>query len=396
MKICLPLILATLLVTAVLPLAQAQDKKERCLSYWTVGMSGCGGEAKAKPEPQTSPEEAQLIEPEQQPEQPQQKPLAERIEEFRQNYDKPPTEFIAFNLEPSLENALRWVQKYNDMIQRSRQLSSAWSQAQQVYKVYQQQGLELPPVDYVTEMPPVPDYGLPVNPAFAGAFDEGKGQQQPMPWRNLNKNPNITLPGEAAGAVGGDVREQNLIAMMQKMGLPPEALAGLKNPQSEMAAMAQMANIPTMPGMPNMPGMPGAQQQPFAAQPPVQQDIRIGGASRQPQTSPTDGSIRLSYYFSAQCPYCRQFEPSIARLAKENPRVRVTCIDMTPSGQVATNAGDIDCEWRPLMPGEMDAYGVKTTPTLVIDRGGNSPLERLAGLVEYNVLRKVVLKNATN
>lgn len=385
MKNLLPFLLCTLLLAAFLPLAQAQEKKERCLSYWTVGMSGCGGETKKAPEQKPEQEEqAELIEPQQ----PEQKPLTERIEEFRQNYDKPPTEFIAFNLEPTLENALRWVQKYNDMIQRSRQLSSAWSQAQEVYKVYQSQGIELPPVDYVTEMPPVPDYGLPVNPAFAGAFDEGKGQQQTMPWRNLNQNPNITLPSGGAIA-SGDVREQNLIAMMQKMGLPPEALAGLKNPQSEMAAMAAMAEVPGVPGMPNIPGMPGfSPQQP--QQPPQPPSRSIGGGA---PAAATDG-IRLSYYFSAKCPYCRQFEPHVARLAKEENNVRVTCIDMTPSGQVATNAGDIDCEWRPLMPGEMDAYGVKTTPTLVIDRGGDTPLERLAGYVEYADLRRVVLQGA--
>lgn len=394
MKKTLFLLLGALLVAAFAPWAQAQSaNKERCLSYWTVGMSGCGAPKKAepKPEPEQKPaEQPELIEPQQ----PQQRPLAERIEEFRQNYDKPPTEFIAFNLEPSLENALRWVQKYNDMIQRSRQLSSAWSQAQQVYKIYQEQGIQLPPVDYVTELPPVPDYGLPVNPAFAGAFNESQTQQDATPWRNLNQNPNITLPGQAAGGGQGlSERDRNLLAMMQKMGLPPEALAGLKNPQSEMAAMAQMAQVPGMNMQAMMPNMGGAPSLPQAQpQQPQQREVRIGGGGGQSSQAAADGTIRLSYYFSAQCPYCRQFEPHISRLANENKNVRITCVDMTPSGQVATNVGNVDCEWRPLMPGEMDAYGVKTTPTLVIDRGGTTPLERLAGYVEYADLKRAVIK----
>lgn len=398
MKTLLPYVFGALLVAAFAPWAQAQAKKERCLSYWTVGMSGCGDEKKA-PEPQqpVAQPQPELIEPEPQPQQPQQRPLAERIEEFRQNYDKPPTEFIAFNLEPTLENALRWVQKYNDMIQRSGQLSSAWSQAQQVYQVYQQQGIELPPVDYVTELPPVPDYGLPVNPAFASAFGNQQQKQEATPWRNLNQNPNIRLPGQDAGNQVIDERERNLIAMMQKMGLPPEALAGLKNPQSELAAVAQMGQVPGMNMAAQMPGLPGFGQMPQPQQQaatPQRQDVRIGGAAAAPAAGGGgDGSIRLSYYFSAQCPYCRQFEPHISRLASEAGNVRVTCIDMTPSGQVATNAGGINCEWRPLMPGEMDAYGVRTTPTLIIDRGGDTPLERLAGYVEYADLRSAVLKN---
>ena len=74
-------------------------------------------------------------------------------------------------------------------------------------------------------------------------------------------------------------------------------------------------------------------------------------------------------------------------------QLQVTCVDMTPSGQAASNVHDgINCQWRPLLPGEKNAMGVDSTPTLIIDRGEELPLERLSGFVDENKLRNYLNK----
>ena len=80
-------------------------------------------------------------------------------------------------------------------------------------------------------------------------------------------------------------------------------------------------------------------------------------------------------------------------LAELGDRARVTCVDMTPSGQKAENiTGTLNCDWRPLMPGEKDAYGISATPTLIVDRGQGGALERLSGYVDEEKLRNYLTK----
>ena len=108
-------ILLLLMVAGLALPAYAPPREDKaCLSYWSVGSSGCNGAKKDKEQPpQPNPSELlpqPVLEqpPQEQAEQQQasdgQPPLQERIDEFLENYDKPPEEFVAFNLEPTPEN----------------------------------------------------------------------------------------------------------------------------------------------------------------------------------------------------------------------------------------------------------------------------------------------------
>lgn len=443
--------------------ANAQPQ-ERCLNYWSVGMSGCDG----KPTIKKEVAEPQLIVPEKkEPKQPPreakkpidqpfqeaqkqrekqatqeaqekaEKPMEERIDDFLENYGKPPKEFVAFNLEPTLENALRWAKKYNEMIERSRKLSAAWSQAQAVYKMYEDRGAQPPTPEFLEPMPDVPDYGLPLSPAFADAF-----APPPMPQMGQNaggfgalkrgaENPNITLPPSAQktdpttqskGYLTDEERRQNLERILAdaqrragegggkpamkelRIGAFQEdaqtaAPIGGQNPGHDLSAaeteqlaralqqlqrqQAQGGGLGAG-GLGAGAGAPGLGQNPMAAP---------GGMPQANQQPPAAGGpIQVSYYFSAECPYCEKFKPHLRRLINtHNDKIDVTCVDMTPSGQNPANTDGLDCQWRPLRPGEMQNFGVDSTPTLIINRGGGRQLERLAGYVEYANLEQLVL-----
>jgi len=123
----------------------AQANTERCLDYWTVGESGC------EPVPATSP-----TVPHQEPQVVSAPTLEQRVQRFMDDYDKPPREFVAFHLEPTLDNALAWVEKYNEMTERNVQLSRAWRQAQQIHGQAQAAGVAI--TSTFTPLPQVPDF----------------------------------------------------------------------------------------------------------------------------------------------------------------------------------------------------------------------------------------------
>lgn len=344
-------IVITALFAASLPiLSQAQG--DVCLDYWSVGMSGCAG-AKKKEEPKDdykellkmmmkaqAGEEKEEVAPEVEivAPTPKKKNLEVRVQEFLDNYEKPPKEFVAFNLEPTMENALKWVQKYNEMIDRNKKLTKAWGQAQQVYNQHKRSGKldELPQLDEPAME--VPDYGVAAPKADMAEIDRisemlrqagdplmGKAEPSALPMQNNNP-----LAGSQVTANSGGV-------------------------SLEIGQQRQHGNIA------------GSVE-------------RIGGAE----------PIRISYYFSAECPYCQKFEPNFQKLIREmGDELDVTCVDMTPSGQQIENIhGKVDCSWRPLMPGEMKSYGVKSTPTLLVSRGNGKPIERISGYVGYDRLKE--------
>ncbi len=116
--------------------------QERCLDYWQVGESGCTGQPEQAKEAAT-PSQTALT-------------LDDRIDDFMDGYNKPPREFVAFHLEPTLENALAWVEKYNEMSERNVRLSKAWQQAQEIHGKAAEQGVALPVS--ITRLPTVPDF----------------------------------------------------------------------------------------------------------------------------------------------------------------------------------------------------------------------------------------------
>ena len=312
-----------------------------CLSYWKVGMSGCDGSQKEEegvdivatvPETPSNTQPQPEKKPQQQAQQPT---LDTRIDEFLENHGKPPREFVAFHLEPSLENAVKWIHKYNETISRSRQLAAMWTQAQQLYDNSVKTGQPIPGMEQLQgiELPPVQDLGVPL-PANLQALLNPNAQGRPganpgNPFAQAPSNPFITIPGQT-------------------------------------------------PGVPSLSGL---------------QDGPIGSLTP-PSAISGEEPIRISYYFSAQCPFCKKFEPGLQNLIKQlGPKVQVTCVDMTPAGQDVQNIhGKVDCQWRPLMAGEKDAYKVEATPTLIINRGGGRPMERIAGYVDELTLKDYFTK----
>lgn len=332
----------------------------RCVDYWTAGPSNCkkpNPEAAEKPARPKS--QAELIEPEEPPqeeemseEEKKEAKLKQDIEQFYNRHGKPPEEFVRFYMDPSPANAIAWVKKYNENLQRSRQLAAAWTQAQEIYDRFEEQGMELPPEllpEHAREnenaLPPVQDLGVELPPGMEDAF--GSGQQAPMQNHqemsvgSLNMGgANFSVPVGDDGRIGGN--------------LPPEALT-----------------IGPLSG---------------------------GDGAAEGGTRDGDGPIQISYYFSAECPFCEKFEPGFREVLEDmGNRAEVTCVDMTPSGQDEANIrGKIDCEWRPLLEGEMQAMGVEATPTLIVDRGGDKPLERLSGFVDEGKLRRYLIGTNSN
>lgn len=332
--------MALLGLLAFVPLHGAQAS---CLSYWQVGMSGCDGKKKEEPAgvdvvakvpenpSQTQPQEQKKQDTQQKAE--QEPTLDERIDEFLENHGKPPREFVAFNLEPTLENAVKWIHKYNETITRSRQLAAMWTQAQQLYDDAMKTGKPLPGMEGMQDdLPPVQDLGVPLPASLQALLNPNANKPQAHndpnnPYMQASANPYITLPGQATPGLGG---------VNTDMG-------GSLTPS-----------------------------------------VALGGPE----------PVRISYYFSAQCPFCKKFEPGFQSLIKQfGNKIQVTCVDMTPAGQDVQNIhGKVDCQWRPLMKGEKDAYKIEATPTLIINRGNGKPMERIAGYVDELTLKDYFTK----
>lgn len=295
-------------ITASSALAQG-EQKPRCLSYTSVGMSDCKEEVVSATEtPSEEPRPVVEFDREPQPTAPAQSALDDRIDDFLENHGKPPREFVAFSLEPTLENALIWAQKYREMLDRNKRLTDAWQQAQQILDSRLQTGEEVPALPVA--LPPVPDF----SPL---ALQETQKGRQPQPERAARP---------LAHGFSADVQDV-------KGG-------------------------------------------------------RIGGA-QEVVLKP----ISISYYFSAECPYCQKFEKELKIITKDmGKQLDLTCVDMTPSGQEPSNVlGKVDCAWRPLQVGEMDKMGIKSTPTLIIDRNQGGSLERVTGFVDAKSLKKYLL-----
>lgn len=178
-------LLAPALVWAPLLSAQAVARvpdNKPCFSYWSVGPSGCDGSKKTEdiepekvlpPAVAPAPAQPEVAVPAPNPE----LTLDQKVEKFYEQYDKPPEEFVKFHLDPTPEHALAWVNKYQEMIARQRQLSEAWQQAGEWYSILEKQG-QLP--EFESDLPPVPDFKE-INNEMAPKSDatDGNGTLQP-------------------------------------------------------------------------------------------------------------------------------------------------------------------------------------------------------------------------
>ena len=247
--------------------------------------------------------------------------LEAKVDEYIESYGKPPREYVRFNLNPTLENALIWAQKFDEMNKRTQAVSDAWGQAQKILQERKEKGLDLPEYNALSE---VPDYTKTADP----------NSLKWLPPVEYDNTPPVlgfgaTETAEAEGAV-------NLSANTLNEG-------------------------------------------------------SIGGAVEAERAS--QEPVAISYYFSAQCPFCKKFEPEFQSMIKTlSPgTVDVTCVDVTPAGRTEKNIyGKVDCKWRSVISGEMQMMNVTSTPTLIIDRKDSSDLKKVEGLVDVSKLKDFI------
>lgn len=327
---------------------------QTCLSYTMVGDSSCdqqvskttvdeGGmlpaplaplEDVVEPNPVTKEEQKQ---PQVEPQEPPKPSLDERIDEYMDSYGKPPREFVAFNLEPTLENALKWAKKYREMMERNSKLTAAWGQAQTILSEMEEKGVDVPGYE---PMPEIPDYGVGLPDGFQGFSDKLPSQQ--TDYAGIAANSAARQGAPTIGFAEGD-----------GVAISTKSDDSVINKESSML---------------------------------------IGGESVTPEPVSQDGPVEVSYYFSAVCPYCKKFEEEFKGLVKElKGEMKVTCVDMTPTERTKENIyGKIDCSWRAAIPGEATALGVTSTPTLIIDRKMGAGLEKIEGLVDIAKLKSFI------
>ena len=98
-----------------------------CIDYFTVGNSKCQPVASTPIAPVMGGQPPQLLAPKS-PEVPK-----SDVDQYLDNYGKPPREFVEFYLNPTADNAKKWVNTYQQMLQKGQDLSKAWSDADQQY-----------------------------------------------------------------------------------------------------------------------------------------------------------------------------------------------------------------------------------------------------------------------
>ncbi len=114
---------ATVAILGFAPWADAADsyggKYTPCVTYSTVGESRCAPPAQAavKPPPAAAPV-PKVAAP-------------DPVQQFLDNHGKPPREFAEFYVNPTPENAQRWVAAFRAQQQKADALAAAWGQAEQ-------------------------------------------------------------------------------------------------------------------------------------------------------------------------------------------------------------------------------------------------------------------------
>lgn len=309
---------------------------QTCLSYLQIGASSCDQtpsktiveEGGILPAPTVEEEEVMQIE---RPPEPKKATLDNRIDEFMDSYGKPPREFVAFNLEPTLENALVWAKKYKELTERNQKLTAAWGQARTILNDMEDEGLEVPGFEPMAE---IPDFGVGLPQGFKSFAGDLPSQKNDF--EGIANNSNIRKGAPSLG-----FSENSAITSRQDM-------SAINTRQND-----------------------------------------LYGESLTPPVKGNGGIVEVSYYFSAECPFCTRFEEGFKGLVQElEGEIKVTCVDMTPSQRTKANIhGKIDCSWRAAIPGEATALGVTSTPTLIINRNIGQGLEKVEGLVDIGKLK---------
>lgn len=107
-------------------------------------------------------------------------------------------------------------------------------------------------------------------------------------------------------------------------------------------------------------------------------------------TAASENHISLTYYFSANCPFCARQEPELKNIIeKSKNKLTFTCVDLTPLSATykpdPANVHSLPCTWRTATDTEITQEGIRQTPTFKIERAGQ-PTETLAGYQNPTVL----------
>lgn len=310
-----------------------------CLDYWIKGPSACKPEEQQKTVVIKGGTNIDLN-IEKDPERiAYEENLNIQIDKFIEGYGKPPREFVAFHLDPSLENAVRWVKKFEEDYDRTRKIAIAWKQANKLFEEYKETGtLKLTPESGVTER----DIQYVLK-----ALEERPTDLKPV--KSFSKE----LEGEWETKV--------LNTDYSKLEYKNEPYKETLNNFTQTKAKAETKR------------------------------------PQQENKKPVTGSekLEISYYFSAKCPYCVKFKPELEKAIKDygKDNVKLTCVDMTPGQKNPANVGKgLDCKWRPLLAGEAEQYGVKSTPSLLVKRAGSPTLDLIENYYTSDVLYKYFKK----
>lgn len=166
-----------------------QAKYTPCIDYYTVGESSCRPAASTPVYRPGQVQQPTLLSP---PAAPQSftDPEQAKVDKYLENYGKPPREFVEFYLNPTPENAVKWVAAYQQLVQRGKALSEAWNQADELY---QQGRVALPAADE-NSLPPVTDFGPLLQKAPAANLQSSQIETQDAP------RPQKTVATESIGA----------------------------------------------------------------------------------------------------------------------------------------------------------------------------------------------------
>ena len=104
----------------------------------------------------------------------------------------------------------------------------------------------------------------------------------------------------------------------------------------------------------------------------------------------TESRISLTYYFSANCPFCKRQETELkAIVEKYTKKLVFTCVDITPLSATykpdPANIQGLPCTWRTANDTEITQEKIRQTPTFKIERRGQPP-ETLTGYQNPSVL----------
>lgn len=347
-------IILSALVAMVLPgLAYAQSGGG-CLNYWSVGPSGCDGSNPpppvALPRAPAQPQIPSIPQAAPPPAISQAKPM-DPVEEFYQTYDKPPRAFVEFQINPTPANAVAWVKEYQDIINKSSQTADAWRQAESAFDQYAQTGR-------------LPD-------EFSQALSNQERQQVLTIIQGLDadsQNPNTQLPPALRPSPSASTLPQAFQNAVRGVPMNTHSNAPTQSPTANPLAALNRGSLTDKKAAVNSGGT-----------------LSMAALNRGEDIASGGDVIKVNYYFSAVCPFCRKFEPELARVQQQftTKRLDITCVDMTPGERVPSNKqAHIDCQWRPLGPGEKDANQVRATPSLVIDFGPTKSLELVEGYVD--------------